>query len=69
MSKKLDNYANEVISQNYLLIHSFDALEVSTLEGRLYCSILVGLKETNKNQNHLMNKKFRGLIKVNTLFK
>lgn len=55
-----------------------DSLELGTLstndgtfdiEKTYTCTLRVWLEESGEIQNDLMNKKFRGLIKVNTLFK
>lgn len=66
------SFTNEVIQNDYLLLGQFNHWEeglVFELDKPDSCNLIVKLEETGKNQNHLMNKKFRGLIKVNTLFK
>lgn len=63
-------FTAEVIANDYFELGSlstststFDASKVYT------CTLSIWVQETLQNQNHLMNKNFRGLIKVNTLFK
>jgi len=63
------DFTDKVITDNYLSINYFSRSEVSMFGGEIDCHITVGIKETGENQNYLMNKKFRGLIKVNTMFK
>lgn len=64
------NFTDDVVSSGYLKLvtlnttnNTFDASKTYT------CTLSVWLQESGADQNVLMNKKFRGLIKVNTMFK
>lgn len=64
------NFTSTVISNDYLQLGSFSTTKGNFDINKEYtCTLRVWLQETNADQNALMNKKFRGLIKVNTLFK
>lgn len=64
------DFTDSVISNGYLKLVTLDTLDGSFDINKVYsCTLSVWLEESGGNQNHLMNKKFRGLIKVNTMFK
>lgn len=64
------NFTDEVISSGRLNLGSLNTDDQTLDINKTYtCTLRVWIEETNENQNDLMNKKFRGLIKVNTLFK
>lgn len=64
-----ENFTDEVISNGSLNLGSLSTDDNTLDISKIYtCDFRVWISETNKNQNHLMNKKFRGLIKVNSLF-
>lgn len=59
------DFTDDVLSSGY-----FELGTMTTTNANHYgCIIEMWLQESGENQNHLMNKKFSGLIKVNTLFK
>lgn len=64
------NFTEEVINTEYLKLGTLSTTDGTFEANKTYtCTLKVWLHETNENQNTLMNKKFRGLIKVNTIFK
>lgn len=64
------NFTNDVISSGYLKLGTLSTTNNTFNVNNSYtCTLRVWLQESGNNQNALMNKKFRGLIKVNTLFK
>lgn len=68
----LNNIDDSAISSNYLKLGTMSttSLDNSLVIGSTYtCTFRVWIEETIYDQNELMNKKFRGVIKVNTLFK
>ena len=59
------------VTNGYLKLGSISTSDTknSLVVGSTYtCTLRIWLLETGEDQNDLMNKKFRGLIKVNTLF-
>ncbi len=59
-----------VISSGYFKLGTLSTTYNTFSVNDIYtCNLMVWLQETGENQNALMNKKFRGLIKVNTIFK
>lgn len=64
------SFTDTVLSSGYLKLGTLSTSD-STLDiTKTYtCTLRVWLEETGLDQNILMNKKFRGLIKINTLFK
>ena len=64
------NFTSDVISSGYLKLGTLSTTtNTFNTNSEYICTLRVWLEETGNNQNNLMNKKFRGLIKVNTLFK
>lgn len=64
------DFTDVVLSNGYLKLVTFDTLDGTFDPSKTYnCTLYVWLEESGENQNHLMNKKFRGLIRVNTMFK
>lgn len=64
------NFTDEVISSGYLKLGTLSTTtDTFNVNDTYTCTLRVWLEESGANQNALMNKKFRGLIKVNTLFK
>lgn len=64
------NFTEEVIDEGYLKFGTLSTTNGTFSTDKTYtCTLKIWLQETGQNQNSLMNKKFRGLIKVNTLFK
>ena len=66
------SFTDDVISSGYLKLGSLSTTDTTNplVVGNTYtCTLRIWLRETTENQNDLMNKKFRGLIKVNTLFR
>ena len=59
----------ESFTSDFISLWDFREDVDSVDERGIFCSLYTWLKETDEPQNHLMNKKFRGRIKVNTLFK
>lgn len=65
-----NDFTEDVISGGYLKLGTLSTTNGSfNVNDNYTCTLRVWLHETNENQNSLMNRKFRGLIKVNTLFK
>ncbi len=64
------DFTDDILSKETMVLGT-----LSTIDGTfdIYkdytCTLRIWLQETNDNQNALMNKKFTGLIKVNTLFR
>ena len=59
------------VTNGYLKLGSISTSDTknSLVVGSTYtCTLRIWLLETGEDQNDLMNKKFRGLIKVNTIF-
>lgn len=64
------SFTSDVISTNNLNIGTLSTTDGTFNVTKTYtCNLKIWLEETGTDQNALMNKKFRGLIKVNTLFK
>ena len=63
------NFTDEIISRGLSLGTLSTSNESFNINKNYTCTLRIWLEETGENQNDLMNKKFRGLIKVNTLFK
>lgn len=64
------DFTNDVISSEYFKLATLSTTNNTFDVSDTYnCSLKIWIEETGENQNALMNKKFRGLIKVNTLFK
>lgn len=64
------DFTDVVVSNGYLNLVTLDTLNGTFDVNKKYtCTLYVWLEESGTNQNHLMNQKFRGLIKVNTMFK
>lgn len=64
------DFTDDVISSGYMKLGTLSTTDATFNASSNYtCTLSVWLEETGENQNTLMNKKFRGLIKVNTLFK
>lgn len=64
-----ENFTDDVISRGLNLATLSTTDGTFDINKTYNCTLRIWLEETGQNQNHLMNKKFRGLIKVNTLFK
>lgn len=63
------SFTDEVISSGKLNLGTLSTTDGTLDINETYsCVLRVWLHETGRNQNHLMNKRFRGLIKVNTIF-
>lgn len=61
---------DEVVNSGYLDLGYLSTTDNSFNIDNIYtCGLKVWLMETNQNQNHLMNKNFSGLMRVNVLFK
>lgn len=64
------SFTDDVISSSTLSLGTLSTSNSTFNINKTYtCTFNVWLEETGENQNDLMNKKFRGLIKVNTVFK
>lgn len=64
------DFTDDVVSSGYLKLVTLDTTNETFDASKTYtCTLSVWLEESGADQNHLMNKKFRGLIKVNTIFK
>ena len=64
------NFTDDVISKGSLDLGVLNTVNGTFNINKLYtCNLNVWLEDNGANQNHLMNKMFRGLIRVNTLFK
>lgn len=63
------NFNDEVIAKKYLPIFDTSLFLLEGANNPLDCCLTIWIQETDENQNHLMNKKFRGKIKVTTLYK
>lgn len=64
------SFTSDVISTNNLNIGTLSTTDGTFNVTKTYtCNLKIWLEEIGADQNALMNKKFRGLIKVNTLFK
>jgi len=64
------SFTDTVISNGYLTLGTLSTTDNTLDISKTYtCTLRVWLKETGADQNTLMNKKFSGLIRVNTLFK
>lgn len=64
------DFTDDVISSGYLNLVSLDTTNGSFSADKTYtCTLYVWIEESGADQSIMMNKKFRGLIKVNTLFK
>lgn len=64
------NFTDDVITNGILKLGTLSTTDKTFKINNSYtCTFRVWLNETDSNQNHLMNKRFRGLIKVNTLFR
>lgn len=64
------DFTDNVISSKTLSLGSLSTTDNSLNVNKTYtCTLSVWLKESGVSQNELMNKKFSGLIKVNTMFK
>lgn len=64
------DFTDEVISSGYFKLGTLSTTyNTFSVNDTYTCNLKIWLEETGENQNALMNKKFRGLIKVNTLFK
>ena len=64
------DFTDDVISGGYLKLGTLSTTtDTFNINNNYTCTLRVWLEETGNNQNALMNKRFRGLIKVNTLFK
>jgi len=65
-----EDFTNDVIDSGVLKLGTLSTSDGSfNINNNYTCILRVWLNETGENQNSLMNKKFRGLIKVNTLFR
>lgn len=65
-----ESFTDEVISSGKIELSSLNTANGTFNINKTYtCTLSIWLEETGENQNDLMNKKFRGLIKVSTLFK
>lgn len=64
-----DVMSNGYISLGSLSTTSTDSNKVLDLNKTYTCTLSIWLHENGEDQNALMNKKFSGLIRVNTLFK
>ena len=56
-------FTTGIINNKYLKLGDFSP------DSAIGCDISIWLQETGENQNHLMNKKFRGVVRVDTVFK
>lgn len=64
------NITDEVLESKYLNLGLLSTTDNTFSASKTYtCTFSVWLEDTGGNQNALMEKKFSGLIKVNTLFK
>lgn len=64
------DFTNDVINAGYFKLGTLSTTDGTFNAGDTYtCTLRVWLEETGENQNYLMNRKFRGLIKVSTLFR
>lgn len=64
------DFSDDIISNNHLKLLTLDTINNTFSVDKTYtCTLSVWIEESSANQNDLMNKRFRGLIKVNTLFK
>jgi len=64
------DFTSTDISTGYFKLGTLSTVDNTfKLDKNYNCTLRVWLQETGENQNALMNKKFRGLIKVNTMFK
>ena len=59
-------FTDNVIESGYLLLGSINSNDMREYAD---CSLHIWLQETGEDQNHLMNKKFSGIIKVDALFR
>lgn len=64
------SFTDTVLSSGYLKLGTLSTTSGTLDITKTYtCTLRVWLEETGLDQNSLMNKKFRGLIRVNSLFK
>lgn len=64
------NFTDDIISRGTLALGTLSTSDNTfDVDNTYTCTFSVWLEENNEDQNELMNKKFRGLIKVNTVFK
>ena len=64
------DFTNSVLSANTLSLGTLSTTDSSLdITKRYTCTLSVWLEESGTSQNSLMDKKFSGLIKVNTMFK
>lgn len=64
------DFTDVIISNGYLKLLTLDTVEKTFDPSKTYtCTLSLWIEESGADQNALMNKKFRGLIKVNTMFK
>jgi len=66
------DFTQDVINSNYLKLGTLDTVnETFNVNNTYTCTLRIWLQNNTsvENQNDLMNKQFRGLIKVNTLFR
>lgn len=64
------DFTDTVVSSGYLQLVTLDTTNGTFDASKTYtCTLSVWLEESGADQNVLMNKRFRGLIKVNTMFK
>lgn len=63
-------FTEDVIESGYLELGQLSTdNDTFNVYNNYTCTLSVWIEESGLNQNMLMNKKFRGLIKVNTLFR
>lgn len=66
------DFTEDVINNGYIRLGVLDTvIDTFNVNNEYVCTLKVWLQDNPNvsNQNNLMNKQFRGLIKVNTLFK
>ena len=64
------DFTDVILSSGNLKLVSLDTVDKTFDVNKTYtCTLYVWIEESGAVQNILMNKKFRGLIKVNTMFK
>ena len=62
------DFTDDIINTGYFKIATLEKYP-GTFDFSCSCTLKMWFEETGEDQNDLMNKKFRGLIKVNTLFR